>query len=49
MGTWGEQLSADSEVLSQPGESEPLQHPRSSLTRALSEHSEVLPLDSISS
>lgn len=48
MGTWGEQLSADSEVPSQPGESEPLKHPRASLSRAISEHSEVLSLDPIS-
>lgn len=41
MGTWGERLSAHSEVPSQPGESEPLQHPRVPLSRAISELSEV--------
>lgn len=47
MGTWGEQLSADSEVPSQPGKSGLLQHPRASLSGAISEDSEVLLLISL--
>lgn len=49
MGTWGEHHSADSEVPSQPAEGEPLQHLRASLSRDISEHSEVWPLDLITS